>query len=80
MERYALAGRCADTIASGRANGEGRALRLTHEKRKSLIREMPLHVYEEIIARVRTAGIIRLVGAGFPTNIKLMPKTPDLAE
>ena len=31
---------------------------------------------EEIIARVKAAGIIGLGGAGFPTHVKLMPKTP----
>ncbi|MBR0425041.1 MAG: electron transport complex subunit RsxC [Clostridia bacterium] len=31
---------------------------------------------EEIIARVKNAGIIGLGGAGFPTHVKLMPKVP----
>ena len=32
---------------------------------------------EEIIERVKAAGIIGLGGAGFPTHVKLMPKNPD---
>ena len=31
---------------------------------------------DEIIARVKDAGIIGLGGAGFPTHVKLMPKKP----
>ena len=32
---------------------------------------------EEILARVRDAGIIGLGGAGFPTHVKLAPKAPE---
>lgn len=32
---------------------------------------------EEIIARVRECGIIGMGGAGFPTHVKLVPKTPS---
>ena len=32
---------------------------------------------EEIISRVKAAGIIGLGGAGFPTHVKLMPKDPS---
>ncbi|MCR5294634.1 MAG: electron transport complex subunit RsxC [Lachnospiraceae bacterium] len=32
---------------------------------------------EEIIAKVKECGIVGLGGAGFPTNVKLMPKNPD---
>lgn len=32
---------------------------------------------EEIITRIRDAGIVGLGGAGFPTHVKLMPKEPD---
>ena len=32
---------------------------------------------EEIISRVRDAGIVGLGGAGFPTSVKLAPKNPD---
>ncbi len=32
---------------------------------------------EEIIGRVREAGIVGLGGAGFPTSVKLAPKNPD---
>ena len=32
---------------------------------------------EEIISRVKAAGIIGLGGAGFPTHVKLSPKDPD---
>lgn len=31
---------------------------------------------EEIVARVKAAGIVGLGGAGFPTHVKLMPKNP----
>lgn len=39
----------------------------------------PLEEYtqEEIIGRVREAGIVGMGGAGFPTFIKLSPKEPD---
>ena len=32
---------------------------------------------QEIIDRVKKAGIVGLGGAGFPTHVKLMPKNPD---
>ena len=32
---------------------------------------------EEIIDRVKAAGIVGLGGAGFPTHVKLMPRDPD---
>ncbi|MEE8825862.1 MAG: electron transport complex subunit RsxC [Eubacteriales bacterium] len=32
---------------------------------------------EEIIGKIRDAGIIGMGGAGFPTAVKLMPKNPD---
>lgn len=32
---------------------------------------------EEIIDRVKAAGIVGLGGAGFPVHVKLMPKNPD---
>ena len=32
---------------------------------------------EQIISRVRDAGIVGLGGAGFPTSVKLAPKNPD---
>jgi len=32
---------------------------------------------EEIIAKVKKAGVIGMGGAGFPTHVKLMPKDPD---
>ncbi len=32
---------------------------------------------EEILDRVKNAGIVGLGGAGFPTHVKLMPKDPD---
>ncbi len=32
---------------------------------------------DEIIARVKAAGIVGLGGAGFPTHVKLAPKEPD---
>ena len=32
---------------------------------------------EEIVDAVKKAGIVGLGGAGFPTNVKLMPKNPD---
>ena len=32
---------------------------------------------EEIIQRIKDAGIIGLGGAGFPTHVKLSPKNPD---
>ena len=32
---------------------------------------------EEIIGRVKDAGIVGLGGAGFPTSVKLAPKNPD---
>lgn len=32
---------------------------------------------EEIIARVKEAGIVGMGGAGFPTHVKLSPKEPD---
>ncbi|MCC8168348.1 MAG: electron transport complex subunit RsxC [Clostridiales bacterium] len=35
---------------------------------------------EEIIARVKEAGIVGLGGAGFPTHVKLSPKEPDKIE
>ena len=31
----------------------------------------------EIVQAVKDAGIVGLGGAGFPTNVKLMPKNPD---
>lgn len=35
---------------------------------------------QEIIDAVKAAGIVGLGGAGFPTNVKLMPKNPDAIE
>ncbi len=35
---------------------------------------------EEILSRVKAAGIIGLGGAGFPTHVKLSPKNPDAIE
>ena len=35
---------------------------------------------EEIIARVREAGVVGMGGAGFPTHVKLSPKEPDKIE
>lgn len=32
---------------------------------------------EEIIAKVRDAGVVGMGGAGFPTHVKLSPKEPD---
>ncbi len=32
---------------------------------------------EEILDKIKWAGIVGLGGAGFPTNVKLMPKNPD---
>ena len=32
---------------------------------------------QEILARVKAAGIVGMGGAGFPTNVKLSPKEPD---
>lgn len=32
---------------------------------------------EEILARVREAGVVGMGGAGFPTHVKLAPKDPD---
>lgn len=32
---------------------------------------------QEILAAIRKAGIVGLGGAGFPTDVKLMPKNPD---
>ena len=32
---------------------------------------------EEIIGRVKEAGIVGMGGAGFPTHVKLSPKNPD---
>ena len=35
---------------------------------------------EEIIAKVKNAGIVGMGGAGFPTHVKLSPKEPDKIE
>lgn len=35
---------------------------------------------EEIIGRIRDAGVVGLGGAGFPTHVKLSPKDPDSIE
>ncbi len=35
---------------------------------------------QEIIDRVKAAGIVGMGGAGFPTHVKLMPKDPDAIE
>ena len=35
---------------------------------------------QEIINRVKMAGIVGMGGAGFPTHVKLMPKNPDAIE
>jgi electron transport complex protein RnfC len=35
---------------------------------------------EEIIARVKEAGVVGMGGAGFPTHVKLSPKEPDKIE
>ena len=35
---------------------------------------------EEIIAKVKEAGIVGMGGAGFPTHVKLSPKEPDKIE
>lgn len=35
---------------------------------------------KEIIAAIRAAGIVGLGGAGFPTDVKLMPKNPEQIE
>ncbi len=32
---------------------------------------------QEIIAKIKDAGIVGLGGAGFPTNVKMMPKNPE---
>ena len=35
---------------------------------------------EEILAKVREAGVVGMGGAGFPTHVKLAPKEPDKIE
>ncbi len=35
---------------------------------------------DEILAAIKKAGIVGMGGAGFPTNVKLMPKNPDNIE
>lgn len=35
---------------------------------------------EEILARIKEAGIVGMGGAGFPTHVKLSPKEPDKLE
>ena len=40
-------------------------------------RDLSTVTNEEIIEAVKKAGIVGLGGAGFPTNVKLMPKNPD---
>ena len=35
---------------------------------------------EEIIAKVKEAGVVGMGGAGFPTHVKLSPKDPDAIE
>ena len=35
---------------------------------------------EEIIAKVKEAGIVGMGGAGLPTHVKLSPKEPDKIE
>ncbi len=35
---------------------------------------------EEILAKIKAAGIVGLGGAGFPTHVKLAPKNPDAIE
>lgn len=58
---------CRDTYVVIEGDGEGREQHLP-----------PLTdpTAEEIVARVRDAGIVGLGGAGFPTAVKLQPKAP----
>ena len=58
---------CKDTYVVIEGDGEGREQHLP-----------PLTdpTAEEIVARVRDAGIVGLGGAGFPTAVKLQPKAP----
>ena len=35
---------------------------------------------EEIIGRIKDAGVVGMGGAGFPTHVKLSPKEPDKIE
>lgn len=35
---------------------------------------------EEIIEKVKNAGVVGMGGAGFPTHVKLSPKEPDKIE
>ena len=35
---------------------------------------------EEIVERIKEAGVVGMGGAGFPTYVKLSPKEPDKIE
>lgn len=44
------------------------------------VKELSVYTKEEIIERVKEAGIVGMGGAGFPTFIKLSPKNPEKIE
>lgn len=44
------------------------------------VKELSAYTKEEIIERVKEAGIVGMGGAGFPTFIKLSPKNPEKIE
>lgn len=54
-------------------DNDGQFNEVEYEKPKDL----ELLTNEEIIELVKKAGVVGMGGAGFPTNVKLMPKEPD---
>ena len=44
------------------------------------VKELSAYTKEEIIERVKEAGVVGMGGAGFPTFIKLSPKNPEKIE
>ncbi len=53
---------------------------LYEEVEYTLIEDYTALSSEEIISKIKEAGIVGLGGAGFPTHVKLSPKNPDEIE
>lgn len=55
---------------------EGDEWEETIDRSKDLVKECNL-TPEEIVAKIKNAGIVGMGGAGFPTHVKLSPKEPE---
>lgn len=65
-----------DSVMSIVVENDGKYEQVEYPEGKSLIK----YSKEEIVERVKEAGIVGMGGAGFPTFIKLSPKNPEKIE